>query len=207
MKDTHVLHRTALALSTPLQLALVVAIAAARYRRLPCCLMLQTLVFVAFNKVHPVNTIKSALLALPLQAGNGYHCFRKGSDLCFLTYSGAQVCTAQYFAWYLSLLPLALPSLNVGQHRVRPMWGFGILASSSSQGRLLVASGCWLAAQLHWLAWAYALEFRGREVFLQLWAASILFFGANVALLCVLLRASGDAPSVVPGLNKSTKTL
>lgn len=82
MHHTHTLARITLALATPLQLVLVTLVAAARYRQLPCCLMLQTLVFVAFNKV----------------------------------------CTAQYFVWYLSLLPLALPSLNISQHRVRVMW-------------------------------------------------------------------------------------
>lgn len=116
-----------------------------------------------------------------------------------------QVCTAQYFVWYLSLLPLALPSLQLTQHRVGTtacIWHRGMCCvTQQPQGPLLAASGCWLAAQLHWLAWAYALEFRGKEVYLQLWAASVAFFGANVALLCVLLRASGNIT------NKSTKAL
>ncbi len=30
-----------------------------------------------------------------------------------------QVCTAQYFVWYFSLLPLAFPSLNLSGPQVR----------------------------------------------------------------------------------------
>lgn len=94
MHHPHTLARCALALATPLQLGLVTAIAAARYRQLPCCLMLQTLAFVAFNKVGHVHN-KWSCTTMP------------------------QVCTAQYFVWYLSLLPLALPSLTISHHRVR----------------------------------------------------------------------------------------
>lgn len=41
----------ALILATPLQLMVVLVVGLARYQQLPCCLMLQTLAFVAFNKV------------------------------------------------------------------------------------------------------------------------------------------------------------
>ncbi|GFH23381.1 GPI mannosyltransferase I, partial [Haematococcus lacustris] len=54
-----------------------------------------------------------------------------------------QVCTAQYFVWWLSLVPLVL------QH----------IAWPPPRG-LLLAAGAWAAAQLHWLAWAYQLEFQ-----------------------------------------------
>lgn len=42
-------------------------------------------------------------------------------------------------------------------------------------------------AQLHWLGWAYMLEFKGRAVYLGVWAASIFFLAANVALIVQLL--------------------
>lgn len=57
----------------------------------------------------------------------------------------AQVCTAQYFVWWLSLLPLSLPHI-----RWPPPKG------------LLLAGVLWGAAQLHWLGWAYLLEFKVR---------------------------------------------
>ena len=42
---------------------------------------------------------------------------------------------------------------------------------------------------MHWLGWAYLLEFEGRPVFLAVWAASIVFMAANAALLVQLLRS------------------
>jgi hypothetical protein len=88
-----------------------------------------------------------------------------------------QVCTAQYFLWYVCLLPLALP-----QTRIPGRW----------QG----ASMCllWFVCELHWLYWGYRLEFVGDNVFLQLWGASMLFFGANVLILWILIRNHKFAP-------------
>ncbi|KAG2490535.1 hypothetical protein HYH03_010929 [Edaphochlamys debaryana] len=86
-----------------------------------------------------------------------------------------KVVTAQYFVWYLSLLPLALPALA---------------AQRAVPARALAAAGGgWVAAQLHWLAWAYQLEMRGRSVHVALWAAGLAFLGANAAALALLCRA------------------
>jgi phosphatidylinositol glycan class M len=60
-----------------------------------------------------------------------------------------KVVTAQYFVWYLSLLPLVLPAL-AAQRAVS--WG--------ARG---AGGAAWVAAQLHWLAWAYQLEMRVRS--------------------------------------------
>ena len=62
------------------------------------------------------------------------------------------------------------------------------------QRGLLAALAVWAAAQLHWLAWAYSLEFRGAAVHLGVWAASLMFLAANVVLIVQLLR-SFSAPS------------
>ncbi len=59
----------------------------------------------------------------------------------------------------------------------------------SVQRELCFALAGWAAAQLHWLGWAYLLEFQGRPVFLGVWAASIVFLAANAALLIQLLRS------------------
>ncbi|KAJ9530465.1 hypothetical protein QJQ45_012426 [Haematococcus lacustris] len=82
-----------------------------------------------------------------------------------------KVCTAQYFVWWLSLVPLVL------QHMAWP----------PPRG-LLLAAGAWAAAQLHWLAWAYQLEFQGQTVYLMVWAAGLVFLAANVLVLVQLLR-------------------
>ena len=57
------------------------------------------------------------------------------------------------------------------------------------QRGLCFAMAAWATAQLHWLGWAYMLEFQGRPVFLGVWAASIVFLAANAALLVQLLRS------------------
>lgn len=75
--------------------------------------------------------------------------------------------------------------------------------STTTQARLGIASACWLCAQLHWLGWAYMLEFRGKNVFLHVWIASVLFFAASVALLCALLRASAPGLGVGGGAHGS----
>ena len=62
-------------------------------------------------------------------------------SLAFVTLN--RVATAQYFVWYMGLLPVALPSLA--------RWG----------PRQIAASAAWVATQLHWLFWAYRLEFLG----------------------------------------------
>ena len=52
--------------------------------------------------------------------------------------------TAQYFAWWFALAPLCLVGADV-----------------RAAARSLAV---WIAAQVHWLAWAWALEMRGNQV-------------------------------------------
>lgn len=98
---------------------------------LPFCFFVQTVTFVAFNKV----------------------------------------ITAQYFVWFFCLLPLILPWSNM-----KFRW------------KGLISILLWVGAQFHWLMWAYLLEFKGKNVFLQLWMASIFFLAANTCVLILLIR-------------------
>ncbi|KAI3922574.1 hypothetical protein MKX01_006263 [Papaver californicum] len=109
------------------QLVLIVRFA----QDLPFCLFVQTVAFVAFNKV----------------------------------------ITAQYFVWFFCLLPLILPWSNM-----KLKW----------EG--LSCIFVWMCAQIHWLMWGYLLEFEGKNVFIQLWLASILFLAANTWLLVMVIR-------------------
>ncbi|GFQ01837.1 GPI mannosyltransferase 1 [Phtheirospermum japonicum] len=104
---------------------------------LPFCLFLQTLAFVAFNKV----------------------------------------ITAQYFVWFFCLLPLILPWSNM-----RLKW------------KGLACISLWIGAQTHWLMWGYLLEFRGKNVFLQLWLASLLFLAANTFVIISVIRNHVNCP-------------
>lgn len=98
---------------------------------LPFCLFLQTVAFVAFNKV----------------------------------------ITAQYFVWFFCLLPLLLPWSNM-----------------CVRWKGLSCIGVWVGAQLHWLLWGYLLEFKGKNVFVQLWIGSLLFLAANTWVLVMVMR-------------------
>ncbi|EYU30939.1 hypothetical protein MIMGU_mgv1a019000mg, partial [Erythranthe guttata] len=99
---------------------------------LPFCLFLQTLAFVAFNKV----------------------------------------ITAQYFVWFFCLLPLILP-----WSKMELKWkGLGCIS-------------LWIGAQTHWLLWGYLLEFRGKNVFFQLWMASLFFLAANAFVIINVIRS------------------
>lgn len=92
------------------------------------------------------------------------------------------VATAQYFAWYFLLAPLALPST-----RLSALGGLGVAV-------------LWSVTQLHWLGWAYLLEFQGWNVFLPLWGASLAFFAANVFAICVVVAHHSYVPVFKDGV-------
>jgi phosphatidylinositol glycan class M len=82
-----------------------------------------------------------------------------------------KVITAQYFTWYLVLLPLCSGEIDWSRPRVQ--------ASVAILGLSVLA----------WLASAYCLEMLGMAVHREVWMASILFFAANVNLLGALMSA------------------
>ncbi|XP_072169689.1 GPI mannosyltransferase 1-like [Diadema setosum] len=86
----------------------------------------------------------------------------------FVTFN--KVCTSQYFLWYLSLLPLILPSTLM----------------SVREGIFLIAT--WFTAQGLWLLPAYYLEFEGRDTFVFIWLAGLFFFFTNVYILIRLMK-------------------
>lgn len=84
-----------------------------------------------------------------------------------------KVITAQYFTWYLCLLPLCSSSFHLTR-------------------RVLLAVVILLASILVWLGAAYCLEMQGMAVHRLVWMASVLFFVANVNLLGALLASSTE---------------
>ncbi|XP_071957980.1 GPI mannosyltransferase 1-like [Antedon mediterranea] len=114
------------------QVVLLVAVSFYLYNDLPLCCLVQTSIFVAFNKV----------------------------------------CTSQYFLWYLSILPAALPHI--------------IYQPSTVLSSLLP----WILSQGSWLFFAYQLEFEGQQVFLWLWLSSLLFLISHVGLISDFIKWS-----------------
>ncbi|KAF4668103.1 hypothetical protein FOL47_003167 [Perkinsus chesapeaki] len=99
----------------------------------------------------------------------------------FVAYN--KVCTAQYFVWYLALLPLALGQLKP---TVNKTW-------------LLILGVMWLATEGLWLFFAYQLEFEGKNTFMELFGASALFFMSQLAIVCTFIanfdwRAAAKSP-------------
>jgi phosphatidylinositol glycan class M len=86
----------------------------------------------------------------------------------FLFVAHNKVITAQYFTWYLCLLPLCSESLAFTR-------------------RVAIALGALLVAVGFWLGSAYCLEMQGMAVHRIVWLASVVFFGANVNLLGAIL--------------------
>jgi phosphatidylinositol glycan class M len=79
-----------------------------------------------------------------------------------------KVITAQYFTWYLCLLPLCH-----GFDYWKVKWSFLALGGSI----------------VTWLASAYCLEMQGMSVHRLVWCASLCYFAANINLLGALLRS------------------
>ncbi|CAH9133678.1 unnamed protein product [Cuscuta epithymum] len=109
-------------------------------------------------------------------------CFAQDLPFCFFMQTVAfvafnKVITAQYFVWYFCLLPLILP------------W-----SKMKLKGEGLGCILLWIGAQMHWLFWAYLLEFKGRNVFIQLWIASLLFLAANTVVLSIIIRQHCYSP-------------
>ncbi|XP_031262884.1 GPI mannosyltransferase 1-like [Pistacia vera] len=110
--------------------------------------------------------------------------FRFGQDLpfCFFLQTVAfvafnKVITAQYFVWFFCLLPLILPWT-----KMKLKW----------EGFICIL--VWMGAQTHWLLWGYLLEFKGKNVFLKLWLASLVFLAANTFILVMIIRRHNYSP-------------
>lgn len=110
-----------------------------------------------------------------------------------------QVCTSQYFLWWLVLLPPALGHIRLPltpsalpTALVNRLSAHGLHPSSVNRFAILVI--LWLAGQGAWLSIAYhhemqnGLQWGSRGHWISLWSASCLFFVVNIIILCMLMR-------------------
>lgn len=93
----------------------------------------------------------------------------------FVTFN--KVCTAQYFMWYMVLLPFYLPSLTSNLPlKGKVAWVLGVVL--------------WTGSQMLWVRQGYLLEFLGVSTFYPgLFVATILFFVVNCFCLGMFIRA------------------
>lgn len=92
-----------------------------------------------------------------------------------------KVMTAQYFTWYLCLLPLCSDRISWRSKRM--------LASLALLGVSIVS----------WLLSAFTLEMLGWRTHRHLWLASMFFFIANINLLVSILDGYKSKKMSVPG--------
>jgi len=89
--------------------------------------------------------------------------------LVFVTFN--KVVTAQYFLWYVLLLPLIIPKLDMSWVKA------GIL------------SILWFVAEISWLTPAYFLEFQAFNTFVPIWLESVAFFCCNMGILMAIISS------------------
>ena len=127
-------------------------------------------IYLNFEQVSVVQSVLAFVPQISLVVLSGYKYYRDLPFCCFMqTFWFVvfnKVCTAQYFIWYMSLLPLILARNKLFFKPVKflSMWGI------------------WLICELLWNLSAYYLEHLGYNDFLWIWIASLLFFAVNVVL-------------------------
>lgn len=92
-----------------------------------------------------------------------------------------KVMTAQYFTWYLCLLPLCSG---------RIVW---------RSRQMLLSLALLAVAIVSWLLSAFTLEMLGWRTHRQVWMASVFFFVANINLLVSILNGYKAKKISVPG--------
>ncbi|KAH7340206.1 glycosyltransferase family 50 protein [Rhizoctonia solani] len=108
--------------------------------------------------------------------------------MIFVTFN--KVCTSQYFMWYLWFLPLVLPSLQMSAKRGTFVLLVWIVSQASAFN--LNTCPCSLIEYIMkaiWLGAAFRLELLGHNVYIWVWAASVIFLVSNVFVLGELVGA------------------
>jgi phosphatidylinositol glycan class M len=90
--------------------------------------------------------------------------------LAFVSFN--KVCTAQYFVWWIALLPLALINSDL---------------KDLKRKKLILVLLLWFILELSWNVGAYLLEIRGVSAFNLIFVSCFGFFMANIYLMYVLI--------------------
>jgi phosphatidylinositol glycan class M len=85
----------------------------------------------------------------------------------FVTFN--KVVTAQYFLWYISILPLVMPFNKL---------------FIKKQTKCLIMFTIWLILEVYWNSLSHNLEIKGINQFLEIWVLNIVFFLVN----CIMIQ-------------------
>lgn len=97
-----------------------------------------------------------------------------------------KVCTVQYFVWFIPLLPFVFADIVDREATTLPT----NLRTLVAPRRCVAFAAAWFGSLIIWMLVAMQLEFDGKSVFGPLWAASCIFFVAQVATAAWLARIS-----------------
>src|SRR5690606_4614986 len=95
--------------------------------------------------------------------------------MIFVTFN--KVVTAQYFLWYICLIPLIVPNnklFDYRKHGGKVIYG-------------LVLFVVWLFFELIWNSYSHRLEYKGENLFLEIWIINCFFFLVNSVIIKELI--------------------
>lgn len=98
----------------------------------------------------------------------------KDLNLCLITTTWIfvtfnKVVTAQYYLWYLALLPLIVPYNKM---------------FNTKKIKCLVLFALWLYFEVYWNSLSHDLEYKGENKFYKIWILNIVFFLIN----CIIIK-------------------
>jgi len=84
----------------------------------------------------------------------------------FVTFN--KVVTAQYYLWYISLIPLIMPFNKM---------------FLTKKTKACVLFGIWLYLEVYWNSFSHRLENNGQNLFLEIWIFNMAFFLVNCVMI------------------------
>ena len=152
-------------------------------------------IYLNFEEVSILQSVLAFVPQISLVVISGVKFYRDLPFSCFMqTFWFVvfnKVCTAQYFVWYFSLLPLIL-----ARNGFLKKWKeFALLW------------GVWLLCELSWNLAAFWLEHKGENDFGMIWASSLAFFAINVLVGKRILEEQNieDFEEITEGKNEKNE--
>ncbi|ETO12968.1 hypothetical protein RFI_24404 [Reticulomyxa filosa] len=153
------------------------------------------------------------ILAISFRYYSSLHLVIFLTTFAFVTYNKVLqfncVCTAQYFNWYIAILPLILPFTCT--EKIDWTKIFSQFCSDWKLRRWLIGFFVciimWFSCNGHWLFWAYRYEIlKKHDELVNVWFASIAFFIVNnILMLGLLLCFRSDNLQHFPKVNDQKK--